>query len=428
MGMDVNAGQRIVIELISDDEKYDATAHVYDENDNEITSQIPELAFSWYRISYNRRCDAKWNANNQGVSHITIPKNDVNGEWIIQCICNEEGLYGLFEIQDGSIILHRPYEDIDDVFELNTDESDEDFGSLFTNSERYTMDEEYCIHTETISNYLKTEVKIMGMLKDNFVIDRAIECWMRDFATQFVDWSVNQIENFTWNVDVETQDANDAQGNRIMQFERAKSARFNFDVSIPNAKLIAAQFGTEVKEATSTNTILMPHVEEFTWTSGVDVTLNHVPVGVSGAEVPVIYSLNADGSLNEKYVPDSAAGAGKYKVSAATKKITPPTDIEAGSKARAYYDYEADGTAGNQGTMIEANSENHTKTGEFNARFIVHDVCDPNTVQTAYIRADRAKINGTVELSMTTDGKASVEITVNKAYCGDGSLFKVYFD
>ena len=426
--MDVNAGQRIVIELISDDEKYDAIAHVYDENDTEITSEIPELAFSWYRISFNRNCDARWNANNQGVSHITIPKNDVNGVWTIQCVCNEEGLYGVFEIQNGCIILHRPYEDIDDVFELNTDEADENFGALYTNTDRYTMDEEYCIHTETISNYLKTEVKIMGMLKDNFVIDRAIECWMRDFSTQFIDWSVNQIENFTWNVDVETQDANDAQGNRIMQFERAKSARFNFDVSIPNARLIAAQFGTELKEATAQATIKMPYVQEFKWTSGEDVTLDHVPVGTSGAEVPVIYALNADGSLSTKYTPDSAAGAGKYKVAASTKKVTPPTDITAGSKARAYYDYEADGTAGNQGTMIEANSENHTKNGEFNARFIVHDVCDPNTVQTAYIRADRAKINGTVELSMTTDGKASVEIVVNKAYCGDGSLFKVYFD
>ena len=268
----------------------------------------------------------------------------------------------------------------------------------------------------------------MSVLKDNFVIDRAVECWMRDYTTKFVDWSVNQIENFSWNIDVDTQDVNDAMGNRIMQFERAKSARFNFDVSIPNAQLIAAQFGTTLKIATSLDTITMPYVQDFTWVTGTDVDLDHTPVGTSGAEIAAIYELKADGSLGTKYLPDAAAGAGKYKVTAGTKKVTPPTDVTVASKARAYYEYVADGTAGNEGAMVDANADNHTKTGEFNARFIVHDVCDETTVNTAYIRAERAKINGTVEQTLTADGKASVEITVNKAYCGDGSLFKVYFD
>lgn len=428
MGLDRNANQSIAISLVYEDTIIHAYAHVY-ENDVEITSNVPELAFFWYRCSSDHGGDEKWNmaAAHRGVNHIAIPKNDIGGSWVLQCVCNEAAIYGNFLIIDGAqLVLKRPY-GIEDEFGLVTDEEQADCGYLYSDSASYSLDN-YCVCLETVSNYLKTEVTIMSVLKDNFVIDRAVECWMRDYTTKFVDWSVNQIENFSWNIDVDTQDVNDALGNRIMQFERAKSARFNFDVTIPNAELIAAQFGTTVKVATTNDTIKMPYVQEFTWVNGQSVALDHEPVGTSGAEIVAIYELKADGSLGTKYLPDAAAGAGKYKVNASAKTVTPPTDVLTASKARAYYEYLADGTSGNEGSMIEANAENHTKTGEFNARFIVHDVCDETVVSTAYIRAERAKINGTVEQTLTADGKASVEITVNKAYCGDGGLFKVYFD
>jgi len=428
MGLEENANQRIAISLVYEDAIIHAYAHVY-EDDVEITNTVPEYSFFWYRKSSDHNGDIRWNgaASHRGVNHITIPKNDINGLWILQCVCNEAAIYGNFKIVDGSqLILDRLY-DLEDEFGIERDDGQANCGYLYSNSTKYSLND-YCVYVETTINYLKTEVTIMSVLKDNFVIDRAVECWMRDYTTKFVDWSVNQIENFSWNIDVDTQDVNDAMGNRIMQFERAKSARFNFDVSIPNAQLIAAQFGTTLKIATSLDTITMPYVQDFTWVTGTDVDLDHTPVGTSGAEIAAIYELKADGSLGTKYLPDAAAGAGKYKVTAGTKKVTPPTDVTVASKARAYYEYVADGTAGNEGAMVDANADNHTKTGEFNARFIVHDVCDETTVNTAYIRAERAKINGTVEQTLTADGKASVEITVNKAYCGDGSLFKVYFD
>lgn len=428
MGLDRNANQSIAISLVYEEQVIHAYAHVY-EDEHEITEDVPELAFYWYRHSNDHGGDEKWNmsAAHRGVNHIAIPKNDINGSWLLECVCNEAAIYGNFLIDNAELILKRPY-GIEDEFELSVDDESADCGHLYASDAKYSLNNDYCVCVETVTYYLKTEVTIMSVLKDNFVIDRAVECWMRDFATQLIDWSVNQIENFTWNIDVDTQDVNDAQGNRIMQFERAKSARFNFDVSIPNAKLIANQFGTTLKVATSTNTIKMPYVQEFTWVNGESVALDHTPVGTSGAEIPVIYALNADGSLGTQYLPDSAAGAGKYKVNAEGKTVTPPTDVTTATRARAYYDYIADGTEGNEGSMIDANADNHTKTGEFNARFIVHDVCDETVVNTAYIRAERAKINGTVEQTLTADGKASVEITVNKAYCGDGGLFKVYFD
>ena len=115
MGLDRNANQSIAISLVYEEQVIHAYAHVY-EDEHEITEDVPELAFYWYRHSNDHGGDEKWNmsAAHRGVNHIAIPKNDINGSWLLECVCNEAAIYGNFLIDNAELIqdIGKAYQNV----------------------------------------------------------------------------------------------------------------------------------------------------------------------------------------------------------------------------------------------------------------------------------------------------------------------------
>lgn len=262
---------------------------------------------------------------------------------------------------------------------------------------------------------------------NNFVIDRVLRGTMLSTADDSVLWAINQIEDPTITVNADSTDAVDAIGVPIMTFERAKSAEFSASNSLIDFGLLAAQSGGTKKQATADTRILVPHFQEFTWQDGTDIDLDFTPVGTVGAEVPYVYKLNGDGSLGTKYTAAAAAGSGVFKVAAATKKLTPPTNVTTKEKAWCVYYYYADGTTDLGAIQVTNDAKNFPTAGKFIMEVLGADTCDITTKYYAYIVFPQAKLMSNFDLTFATDGKHPFTIQAMQEYCAeDKVLFSIY--
>ena len=260
----------------------------------------------------------------------------------------------------------------------------------------------------------------------SFVIDRAIRGTMFKKGTWELLWSLNQITDPSISMTSDSTDAVDAIGVPIMSFERAKTCEFSGSNALFDLGLLAAQSGTVKKTATALDTVVVSKCEEIDWVAGTGVVLDHTPVGTAGAEVPFVYGINPDGTIGSKYEVGASAGAGVFTINAATKTITPPTDVTTLSKAMVFYDYVADGTDGNGAVQATADAINFPDAGRFLLEVLGHDTCDITTKYYAYIDFPTAKLSSEFDLDLTTDGQHPFTLRCMQDYCDyEKKLFTV---
>lgn len=253
---------------------------------------------------------------------------------------------------------------------------------------------------------------------NNFVIERVRRATMFSTTTGEAMWNINQVEDPSLKVTTEKQEAVDAMGIKIMEFDRAKNAEFSASNSLFDFGLAAAQFGTDKQVATSNAKITVPKWEEVKLTAeqvaAGAIALEEVPVGTLGAEIPFIYTLNGDGTLKKKYALASNASTTAFALSAATKALTLPTSLVAGDKLWIPYEFAASDAVAVLNTAVD-----FPKAGKFVMEVLGSDVCDVTKKYYAYIEFPNAKLNGDVDISFTTDGKHPFTIQAMQEYCDD---------
>jgi len=94
-----------------------ASVHLW-KNGEEITDQIPALAFSWERESGDDALDAAWNQKHLGVKEVTLTRDEIGKSCQLRCILDEAGIYGAFEIAEGRLIFTPPDRGVADEFSL----------------------------------------------------------------------------------------------------------------------------------------------------------------------------------------------------------------------------------------------------------------------------------------------------------------------
>lgn len=180
------------------------------------------------------------------------------------------------------------------------------------------------------------------------------------------------------------------------------------------------------KAATAQDTLQVSICETLDWVTGTGAVLKHIPVGTAGAEVPFAYALNPDGTVGKKYEVGASAGVGVFSVNAATKTITPPTDVTTSSKVLVFYDYIADGTDGNGAVQATADAINFPDAGRFLLEVLGHDTCDITTKYYAYVDFPAAKLSSEFDLDLTTDGQHPFTLRCMQDYCDyEKKLFTV---
>lgn len=260
---------------------------------------------------------------------------------------------------------------------------------------------------------------------NNFVINRVRRATMFSTTTSAAMWNINQVESPSLKVTTEKKEAVDAIGVKITEFERGKAAEFTASNTLFDFGLMAAQSGTDKKIAAVGATLTMPKWEEIKLTAAQItagfITLEEVPVGTSGAEIPFIYKLNGDGTLAAKYSNGAEAAAATFVLTAATKKLTFPTGLTAGT--RLWIPYEFAATAG---VEVYNTAVDFPKAGKFVMEVLGSDVCDPSKEYYAYVVFPNAKLNGDFDMSFTTDGKHPFTIQAMQQYCdAEKRLFSV---
>ena len=253
---------------------------------------------------------------------------------------------------------------------------------------------------------------------NSFVIDRPVRGFMQHKTTDEVLFLINQIEDPSLTVNADTVEATDALGAPIMFFDRAKSCEFSASNSLLDLGLLAAQNGTAKQVAGATNKISVVYNEEAKWGGDTkEITLKHTPTGVAGAEIPFIYKLNNDGTFGKKYTCAAGAGEGKFKVDAANKKITAPTDVTTEERVFIIYTYEADGSTGNGAVQVTGDGVNFPTAGKFTLEVLGADTCDISTKYYAYLHFPNAKMQSNFDLTLTTEGKHPFTIKCMQDYC-----------
>lgn len=265
----------------------------------------------------------------------------------------------------------------------------------------------------------------MAMSISNLVIDRILRGVMFSTSTREALWSVSQISSFSISVTTDSQDAVDATGTPIMTFYRAKQCEITAENALWDLGLFAAQGGGDqaLVSSSADNKFNVPIFDEVTLESATSATLTHTPKLPTGETyaVPYVYVLNGDGTLGKKLVAGAAAAEGVFAQSGATLTFA-SGDLAVGDTIVAFYEYEANGTAGSQAVKLQNTAKDFPKAGKFVLEILACDPCDRTTLYYAYLVMPAASLAPDVDLDFSTDATHSFTLRAQQDYCDKTKL------
>ena len=250
----------------------------------------------------------------------------------------------------------------------------------------------------------------------NFIIDRILRGVMTSTADGSVMYSINQIENPSLECSADEKVAVDALGTTIQTYHLAKNATLSAENSMFDLGLFATQQGAEKKIASASSKIITPIFENIDVT-GTSVVLKHKPKDALTA----IYELKGDSTMGKKYTVNATATVDKFAFDEASKTITLPTGVTVGSQIFVMYEYETENAV-----EITASATEFPKAGKFIMEVLGADVCDQESLIHSYVEFPKAKLDGNVDYSFTTDGTHPFTIRAMQDYCDrEKKLFRI---
>lgn len=266
----------------------------------------------------------------------------------------------------------------------------------------------------------------MAMTINNIVIDRILRGTMFSSSTREALWSVSQISSFSISVTTDSQDAVDATGTPIHRFYRAKQCEITAENALFDFGLMAAQGGGDQALVSSTankkfNVPIFDEVE--VGETATSVVLTHTPALPTGETyaVPFVYLLNGDGTLGKKFSAGAAAEAGVFSQSGATLTFA-SGDLATGDTIIAFYEYEANGTAGSQAVRLQNTAKDFPKAGRFVIEALGVDPCSPTDLIYFYLILPNASLSPDLDVDFSSDSTHSFALTANQAYCDKTKL------
>lgn len=246
---------------------------------------------------------------------------------------------------------------------------------------------------------------------NNFVIDRVLRGVMLSSADDSILWALNQITNPSLSCTTDTQDAVDMLGTPIMTFERAKTVEFSAENALFDLGLWAAQGGTSIEVASSSNKIVVPTFEiiDITGAEEGSITLKHTPT----KQIGEIHILKGDSTLGTRFINGASASGTEFVNSAASPEITLPTSgVNTGDQLIVIYEYESENA-----TSVTQTAKDFPKAGRFMMEVLGCDVCDQTTQVHAYIIISNAKLTSDYDYTFATDSTHPFSIRCNQNYC-----------
>lgn len=253
---------------------------------------------------------------------------------------------------------------------------------------------------------------------NNFVINRITRAMMFDSKTGIQMFSISSITDPVLTVTADQVSVLDSIGSVVMTFDRSKSGTFAGSNSFFDMNLLAAQSGNDKEIASEAEPILAPTMTETTTTAGqTEWILPVTPVGAVGAEVPYIAQLNPDGTEGTRYLLGATASATEFALDVATKTITLPTGLPAGTRLFAPYEFNMI-----SGTRVVNDATHFPRSGIMWVQVLGVDICDKSTEYMAYLVFPNAKLDASHEITISPDGGHSFSVNLSQDYCSVGKV------
>ncbi len=267
----------------------------------------------------------------------------------------------------------------------------------------------------------------MAFNPDKLLFKEAISGTMFSPTTGLKFWSLEDLKDVQLSCSADSEDKTDASGAVIAKFYNAKTGQITGNTSYFTLSLMAAQFGSDKKVATSLNKLIAPKREKITLTTAMitagKITLEHVPLGTAGSEIPYIYLIDDDKIEQVTYSVGVSASATTFVINAANKEITLPTDstnIKAGNTILVYYTFESE-----KAVEVDNNAHDMPRSGEFWLEAIFSDICDQNLEYHGWVVMNSAQLSPETNIPLDKTGDFPFTIDTLSSYCSeDGQLFR----
>lgn len=207
-----------------------------------------------------------------------------------------------------------------------------------------------------------------------------------------LEFIMDEVQNGTINNTQEKADVQGRNGRKLASLKKSKAVTVSATNGVLVGGALAAQTGAEVEQGT-----FNVRITDVMTVNNNTATLSKTAVGVSGAEIGTVYIKNANGSLGEKLEQDSAAAAGKFTYSPATKELT-FDGVADGTEVVAFYDVEV------ESAKISNDSERYSKVLKLYIDVVLQDNCDVEYAGQVIIQ--RADVSGEFELTLGGDSFA----------------------
>jgi len=259
-------------------------------------------------------------------------------------------------------------------------------------------------------------------LSSQYALAKVFNLRFYDIDTGRLAVSLRKMKETTFTNNQETVYVTGGQANsRLCSFDMSKTATISGASALVSDELMAAQTGTAVETLTSST--LYRHEETLTITSNV-ATTSYTATGTAGSEIEFAYIVDSNGATAAVLTQDASATPTKFTYTPGTKALTFATGAYTnGTQVKVIYNPTAS-------TMkhMQSNSQTFSKTFRLEADCLLKNACTDQYVL-GQIQAEKAKIAGNFEWSLTDGGEASVhnfECELLEDFCGTEKIWDFY--
>ena len=251
---------------------------------------------------------------------------------------------------------------------------------------------------------------------ENLLINRPLRGTLFDKSTNDILFCADQLSDASLECSGEQVFINDAMGIKVAGFDRSKDATFTGTSAFINFGLMAAQLGSDKRNADAENQIIVPAFELIEVKNAQTVTLQYEPA----EDIKYIYSTHPDKTKNETFKLAASASATEFAISG--KNITLPTGkFKIGDLVAVWYSRKT-----SEAVAIKNTAKEFSKSGRFVLEVLCTDFCDTNKVYYTYIIFNNAKLDNALSINFNNEATHQFTINAMQDYCSaNNELFTI---
>ncbi len=221
---------------------------------------------------------------------------------------------------------------------------------------------------------------------DTLIPDKFLRVTGTDITTGEVLYMFDNIKDGTIEGTEDTEYITGANGINLVALARNKTCTISFNRAFLSFSALGAQTGTGVDTASSTNKFVVAKPDVVKATSATEVTASGTPVV---GTLKFAYSLNKDGSINEKYTLSADTPSEGTFTLTGSKLTFADNALTVGQEMLLIYDEEI-----TVGKKVSNRADTHALYSYLIADILCLDRCNQNTKYVTRFIVPNAKVSG----------------------------------